>query len=229
MKAILSTLLIFVFLSGFSQKVTVSKDTRSLKGGEATGYSADIKGASTDVLQAFNRFVKDFGKIRTSSGIITVSAPVLGGNIYDKNSAYAIVKGDAINSTVWMGIIKNEWPESDTDALSEQIKDIIYRFGITYYRNLIQQEIDQTQQALDATDRRLQKLIAQNKDFNTKLIANEEEKIRLEKAIAENKNENLILNQKIQGNKVSQDSVTNAAVQIKKVLDAQKERQQKVN
>ena len=60
-------------------------------------------------------------------------------------------------------------------------------------------------------------------------MSNEQDLIKLEKAIVDNKNEHVILLQKLDANKLSQDSVTNAAVQIRKVLDAQKEKKQKVN
>lgn len=229
MKAIFSTLLILVAMLTHAQKVTTSKDQRQIKGTSASGYASELTGESDAVSQAFSKFIRDYGKIRTAAGVTTIGSPVLGGTTYDKNSAYAIVKGDAIKTTVWVGLIEAEWPEADFENLTTAIKDLIYQFGVKFYRDRIQEEIDQTQQALDATDRKLQRLTAQNKDMNARLLDNEQEKIKLEKALEDNKNEHVILLQKIDANKVSQDSVTNAALQIKKVLDAQKDRQQKIN
>lgn len=229
MKPTLYFVLIFFFLTSYGQKVTVTKDSRQIKGSAAPGYATELNGSSDAVGQALNKFLKDYGKTRSSAGLITITSPVLGGTTYEKNSAYAVVKGDAMKATAWIGLIPSEWPENDAEVLVDRIKDMVYQFGVKFYRDQIQQEIDQTQQAVDATDRKLQRLMGQNKDLNTKLLSNEQEKIRLEKAIEDNKNEHVILLQKIEANKTSQDSVTNAGVQIRKVLDAQKERQQKVN
>lgn len=229
MKAIFSLLLILITGCSFSQKVTVEKSSRTIKGGEAGGYATELTGSAESVSQALNKFLKDYGKTRNSGGTITISSPVLGGMTYEKNIAYASVKGDAVKTSAWIGLNPAEWPGNDSEVLIDRIKDMVYQFGVKYYRDQIQAEIDQTQQALDATDRKLQRLVSQNKDLSSKLVSNEQELIKLEKAIVDNKNEHVVLLQKIDGNKLSQDSVTNAAVQIRKVLEAQKERKQKVN
>lgn len=229
MKPTLFSFLLLIPLLSISQKVTVSRDQRTVKGNSAIGFTTELTGSSESITQALNRFLKDYGKTRTSSGVITLSGPVLGGTTYEKNNAYAVVKGDAVNSSVWMGLVEAEWPNHETDVLVDRFKDLVYQFGVKYYRDQIQSEINETQQALDAIDRKLQRLIAQNKDLNGKLLDNEEEKVRLEKATEENKNNHVIILQKIDANKLSQDSVANAGAQIRKVLDTQKERQQKVN
>lgn len=229
MKVIVSILLVITIQISYSQKVITTRDTRQIKATSASGYAAELSGENEVISQAFNKFIKDFGKTRTSGGVTTINSPILGGTTYEKNAAYAVVKGDALKSTVWMGLISEEWPEADIETLTAAMKDLVYQFGVKFYRDQIQKEIDQTQQALDATDRKLQRLMTQNKDLNTRLVNNEQEKIKIEKSLEDNITEHVILLQKIDANKVSQDSVTNAGLQIRKVLDAQKERQQKVN
>ena len=229
MKAIFSILLILSLQLSYSQKVVTTKDSRQVKVTSASGFAAELTGENEVVGQAFNKFIKDFGKTRSAAGLTTINSPILGGTTYEKNSTYAIVKGDALKTTVWIGLIPAEWPEADVEALTGTIKDLVYQFGVKFYRDQIQKEIDQTQQALDATDRKLQRLMTQNKDLNTRLVNNEQEKIKIEKSLEDNITEHVILLQKIDANKLSQDSVTNAGLQIRKVLDAQKERQQKVN
>jgi hypothetical protein len=71
--------------------------------------------------------------------------------------------------------------------------------------------------------------VNQNKDLNTKLVNNAQQKIQLEKSLEANKLDNLVLIQKIENNKKSQDSVRLAGEQIKKVIEMHKERQRKVN
>jgi hypothetical protein len=67
------------------------------------------------------------------------------------------------------------------------------------------------------------------KDLNLKLSNNEQEKLHLEKSLEANSLEHAVILQKLVNNKKSQDSISNAGLQIKKMLDAKKEKQKKVN
>ena len=74
-----------------------------------------------------------------------------------------------------------------------------------------------------------QKTTNEGESLQRKLKANDDEKIRLEKALEANKLEDLVLKQKIVNNKKSLDSLASSAVKIKSVIEAHKERQNKVN
>ena len=80
-----------------------------------------------------------------------------------------------------------------------------------------------------ATEKQQARLTNQNKDLNLRLGNNEQERVHLEKALEVNRLEKAVILQKLVNNKKSQDSVANAGVQIKKVLEVHKERQKKVN
>jgi hypothetical protein len=109
------------------------------------------------------------------------------------------------------------------------VNKVVFQFGVRFYHDLVQKEIDQSQQAFDATEKQKTRLINQNKDLNLRLGNNEQEKIHLEKSLEANALEKAVLLQKLENNKKAQDSVVNAGVQIKKVLDAQIEKQKKIN
>jgi hypothetical protein len=101
---------------------------------------------------------------------------------------------------------------------------MITEFGIRFYRERAQAQVDETQQAMDAVDKQSLRFANQGKDLAAKLTANELEKIKLEKAIENNKLENAVLKVKIENNKKAQDSIANAGVQIKKVKESQLDR-----
>jgi hypothetical protein len=212
-----------------AQQVSVSADARTVKGGACEGFVTSLDGSNASVSQAFIRYLRQYGKVKTSDGEITVTNPMLGGNVYEKHIMYAVVKGDEKSATAWMGLNKSEWPENDTEVLLARIKDLTYQFGIKYYRDLVQVEIDETQQAVDAIERKVARLIQQNKDLNSKLLNNEQDKVRLEKALEQNATDHATLLLKIEANKKSQDSVAAAGVQVRKVLEARREKQSKIN
>jgi len=211
------------------QKVSFQADARKINGKSADGNSVEILAPKESVNSAFAKYLKDIGKTKTSSGIISISNPLLGGTTWEKMIVYAQVTGDMNKTVTWMGLCKEEWPDRDTDAIIGQMRDLVYQFGVKYYRDQIQLEIDKTQSAVDAADKKILRLTSQGKDFAQKLVDNEAEKIKLEKALELNVSNHTLLTQKIELNKKSLDSMNNAAAQIRKVLEGQKERQQKVN
>jgi hypothetical protein len=138
------------------------------------------------------------------------------------------VTGDDQKAQVWLGIDTAEWKTSSASVL-ERIEKIVYQFGVTFYQEQIQKEVDETQRAFDATEKQIVRLTNQVKDLTLRLSNNEQEKIHLEKSLEANSLEHAVILQKIENNKKSQDSVVNAGLQIKKMLDVKKEKQKKVN
>lgn len=220
----------------FAQTVKPELASRGVKGSTADGFQVEINGPIEQVRVSFEKFLRESGKLKISDGLLTLTNPVIGGSEFLKYSVYGFatsaekqLEGQPLRSVVWVGKVSSEWSGVDSLSLTAGIKDLVYRFGIKFYRDQIQLQIDETQQAIDATERRLQKLSTENKDFNEKLVNNEQDKIRLEKALQQNAVDHETLLRKIDLNKKAQDSVANATVQIRKVLDAQKEKQLKVN
>lgn len=225
-----SLLLILVSLfPAAGQKVSPQSDARKINGKSADGNSVEILASREAVSAAFSKYLKDIGKTKTSSGVITLTNPMIGGTTWEKMVVYGQLTGDMTKTVAWMGLCKEEWPDRDTDALIQQMRDLVYQFGVKYYRDQIQLEIDKTQSAVDAADKKILRLTSQGKDLAQKLVDNEAEKIKLEKALELNVSNHTLLAQKIELNKKSLDSMNNASAQIRKVLEGQKERQQKVN
>jgi len=229
MKAIHVLLLLVISAPLAAQQVMVNSDTRTVKSAKADGYATAIEGSRESVNQSLVRFLKAYGKVKAVGDNLTVTNPVLGGNPYEKHFMYAVSEGDATTATAWIGLDRAEWPDNDTDVLLARIKDLVYQFGVKYYRDRMQVQIDETQQAVDAIERKVQRLIQQNKDLNSKLLGNEQDKVKLEKALEQNGLDHATLLLKIEANKKSQDSVLAAGVQVKKVLEAQREKQSKIN
>jgi len=118
---------------------------------------------------------------------------------------------------------------NDIDIVKKELEKEVYRFGIKYYKDKIQAQIDEAQRAFDATTRQSQRLVNQNKDLTIQLGNNEQEKVKLEERIQSNTLEHAVLIQKLENNKLAQDSVAQAGEQIKKVIQLHKDRQGKVN
>jgi len=224
----LATLVVFSS-TVFAQKVIVSKRSERVKNESADGYSSDLDAKADDVRTSLGRFMKEAGKTKNAGDIITVNEPVVNGTVYMKGILYATVAGSDVKTRVWIGILPGEWNSSEVEAVSKDIEQMVYRFSIKYYRDVIQKQIDEAQQASDAVDKQAQRLTNEGKSLNNKLENNDQEKVRLEKSLEANKLEDLVLKQKIINNKKSQDSIAQTSVKIKQVMESHKERQGKVN
>ena len=128
-----------------------------------------------------------------------------------------------------MGIDTAGWRGFDINRVMTSLEKVAYQFGVKFYRDQIQKEIDESQRAFDATEKQKTRLLNQSKDLTLRVANNDQERIHLEKSLATNKLEKTVLLQKITNNKKSQDSIANAGLQIKKVMEVQKEKQKKVN
>jgi predicted RNase H-like nuclease (RuvC/YqgF family) len=229
-KFFVSALFMLLLISAHGQNVTVLKEKEKVKGTSIEVYALTLEGKKDDISSAWNKFLKDLGKLKQSTNPMTVSEPVISGTTYSANVFYADFKKNNENSsTVWAGINPAEWNEAEIGRVNRELDKLVYQFGVTYYRQKVQEQIDETQEALDAVEKQKQRTLNQNKDLTLKLSNNEQEKIQLEKSIEANKFENAVLKVKLENNKKAQDSLANVGVQIKKVMETHKEKQRKIN
>jgi hypothetical protein len=213
----------------WAQTIKVVKKDNRIKGNMALGYGFEIEGKSDDVEGALSKFLKEYGKPRSTSEYISVSAPTINGTVYDGNTLYATATGDNKKSQVWIGLDTTEWKARDFNAVLDKIEKMTYQFGVRFYRDGAQRDIDESQRAFEATEKQKVRITNQTKDLNIRLANNDQERIQLEKSLEANKLEKAVLLQKLENNRKSQDSVANAGSQIKKVMESQKERQKKIN
>ena len=229
MKKLAIILVLSITTCAFSQKVTVGKKSEKIKGDTAEGYGTDLEGKKENVATTFSRFIKDLGKVKSGTDYFYIEGPAMGGTVYTTGIIYATTRGGEEKASVWLGIKAPEWTVNDITLVEAQLEKLVYQFGVKFYRDKIQAQIDEGQQAFDAVVRKQQRLTNQSKDLTIRLGNNEQEKVQLEKSLESNKLENLVLLQRIVNNKKAQDSVALASEQIKKVIELHKERQRKVN
>jgi hypothetical protein len=217
-------------LSVSAQKVTVAARSQKVNNENADGYSSDLDAKSDDIQIALAKFLKESGKTKTNGEMTVVTDPVINGTLYEKKGfLYGTSVGSDVKTRVWIGIIRSQWSTEEADVILKEVEQMVYRFGIKFYRDQIQKQIDEAQQAADAVTKQTQRTTNEGKQLQTKLVANDQEKIKLDKALEANKLEDLVLKQKIVNNKKSLDSLSMSAEKIKKVIDAHKEKQSKVN
>lgn len=217
----------FVTLSTFAQTVKVKKDEARVKGENLSGYAVALEGKAEDVTSSLTKYLKSLGKTRQGDGFITLAESTINGTAY-KSPVYAVIKENGSAATAWVGIKKEEWG-GNADNIDKEIEKLVYEFGVKYCRDKIQVQIDESVRAYQAVEKQQQKLVNQQRDLTMRLEDNKREKLQLEQSLENNKLQYELLLLKIENNKKAQDSMVVVNEQVKKVVEANKEKQKNVN
>jgi hypothetical protein len=216
-----------VTVTSFSQTVKVKKEKGHVKGEHLEGFEVEIEAPFAELNAYYLKFLRTMGKVKQSEGI-TVSEPNVNGLAYGQ-PLFASVKDNGTKSTAWIGINPKAWSKADAEKVNKELEKIMYDFGVKFYRDRIQLQVDESLRAVQAVEKQQQRLVNENKNLNAKLEDNKREKIQLEKSLENNKLENQSLLLKIEQNKKAQDSVAIAGDQVKKVVEIHRDKQRKVN
>ncbi|MBL7847985.1 MAG: hypothetical protein JNL40_10990 [Cyclobacteriaceae bacterium] len=212
-----------------AQKVTVTKKSDRIKGESTEGYVTTLEGKNEEIAAAWSKYLKGLGKVKTGSDYSFIETPAMGGTVYTSGVLYAKNSGGAESGSVWLGIRPDEWTVNDIKLVEEAVEKLVYQFGIKFYKDKIQAQINEAQEAMNIVVRQQQRLVNENKTLTGRLTTNEQQKIQLEKALEANKLEHLVLQQKIVNNKKAQDSVAATTIPIRRAIELHQERLRKVN
>lgn len=212
----------------FGQHVQVKKEVARISGENVEGFAVDLNGAVKNVTSSFTKYLKSLGKLKQNGDYVMLTESTLSGKIYGL-PIYGLTREKANGTQAWLGIKSNEWSSSDAADVSKQLEKAIYDFGVQFYKEKIQEQIDESTRALQAVEKQQQRFLNQNRDLHTRLEDNKLQKIQLEKSLVNNSVEHETLLKKIDQNKKDQDSIAVVTEQIKKIVEAQKEKQMNVN
>lgn len=212
-----------------AQKVTVIKETEQVKGKSIDGYATELTGNLEAVRTAYIKYLKTFSKFKATENPIQLNEIELNTVTY-QSSLYAVAKLKGERVLIWLGIEPSEWQRAEqADSIKNALEKLVYDFGVKYYRDVVQVDIDESVRAQQAVEKQTLRLQNENRTLISRLEFNQKEKIRLEKALLENKVEHETLLLDLARNKKAQDSIAIATDQIKKMVELHKERQRKVN
>jgi hypothetical protein len=224
-----SLLVFFLFSSMLltGQTVKVKKEKSAVKSESIEGFAVELDAPAAEVNAYYLKFLKTMGKVKQSDGI-TVNEPNLNGLAYVQ-PLFASVKDNGTKSTAWIGINPKTWEKADVEKVNKELEKIMYDFGVKFYRDRIQVQVDESLRAVQAVEKQQQRLVNENKNLNAKLEDNKREKVQLEKSLENNKLQHESLLLKIEQNKKAQDSVAIAGEQVKKVVEIHRDKQRRVN
>jgi len=220
-------LLSLVSVATVAQKVSVTKENERIKGKSTEGYATELTGTLEEVSASYSKYLKTFGKIKVFTTPLQLTDAEINSVKYTA-PVHGVTRSKGDKVLVWLGL-DHTADSAQAIRAKKDFEKVVYDFGLKFYRDKIQVDIDESVRAQQTAEKQSLKLQNDGKTLASKLEFNQKEKLRLEKALADNKleYETLLLN--IDKNKKSQDSVLVATDQIKKMVELHKERQKKVN
>jgi hypothetical protein len=221
----------FLFLlfssSLFSQSVLVTKQKERVKGENAFGYATTLDAPREEVNTSLQRYLKTFGKPKLQQEIWVVAETSLNGEIVAK-PLYSIAKAAGVKTSVWMGVSLKEWGP-DSLKITTSLEGFVKTFGVNFYRDKIQAQIDEAQRAVDAVLKQQQRTATENKNLLQRTENNKNERMQLTRALQNNRQDSVNLKIRFEQNLQSKDSLQLVLEKVKSALEFQKERQRKVN
>ncbi len=211
----------------FAQTVLVKQENQKIKGESLYGFATTIEAPASEVSNALVRYLKTYGKPKVQDNQITVSETTFSGQAYTKALiASSELKGNSTKA--WMGINLKEWA-ADSSVVLSQLEDMVKQFGVNFYRDKIQAQIDEAQKAVDIVDKQQQRTLNEQQNIQQRIESNKREHQQLVKAIQKNRADSAALVIRLQVNKASNDSLKVVSEKVKQALIFQRERQSKVN
>ncbi len=209
----------------YAQKVTVSANSERVNGKNSEGYSTELTGSLEEINTSLTKYLKTFGKVKATGNQYQVSEVQINLAKYTV-PFFATAKAKSGQVSVWMGAEK---AADSVKNINSELEKLAYNFGVKFYKDKIQADVDESLRAQNAAEKQTQRLTLEGKNMASRLEMNNKEKIRLQKSLVDNKLDSLKLVTAIDRNKKSQDSLAIATEQIKKMVETHKERQRKVN
>jgi hypothetical protein len=225
-KFVLLPCLLISFIS-FSQTVVVKKEKQKIKNNNIYSFATTLDANAEEVNGALLKFLKGYGKPRQQEEAIVLTECIVNGQAYSR-PLYGGSRQTVVGSQAWIGVNLKEWATDSTMVVS-RLEAMVKEFGVNFYRDKIQVQIDEAQRAVDIVSKQQQRTLNEQQNIQQKIENNKKEYQQLLKDMKKNRTDSVALVIRMNQNKAGNDSLRVVSEKVKQALVFQKERQGKVN
>jgi hypothetical protein len=226
MKNITTFLLLLLTLNlSFAQKAKVVESTEAIDKISRSGLSTIIELDKKNVDKAWEKQLKNYGKVESSKGVYTIAVA----NIPGVSSACvitSIVKSSGKGTSVWWSIDmgKQHVSSQGNPSSYKAAEKILYDFATTCYKDDISEQIKEAEKAVANSVKVQEKEVKEGETLVRDVERNKQEKINLEQKIKENGEQLVKLQSDIEQNKKDQTAAAQDVEKMKKALDLVKQK-----
>lgn len=218
---------LLVSILSLGQTVVVKKEKQKIKNDNIYSFATTLEAGTAEVNSALLKFLKSYGKPKQQDEAIVIAECIISGQAYTK-PLYGGIRQVSTSTNAWIGVNLNEWA-ADSAMVVGRLEAMVKEFGVNFYRDKIQVQIDEAQRAVDIVNRQQQRTLNEQQNIQQKIESNKKEYQQLLKDIQKNRADSVALVIRMNQNKAGTDSLRTVSEKVKQALVFQKERQGKVN
>lgn len=219
----LPVLAILLFTQVSAQRVTVSEQSVSIEKIQRTGLATTLELDKKDVKDLWKKHIKDYGKLEKLSGdvmvINTARIPSVSSNAV---KVYTSISSSGKGTMVWMAVDVGDAFVVSGHPKYGAVEKILKDFGISTYKEDIQEQIADAEKALEKSEKDHEKVVKTGENLVGDLEKNAKEKADLEKSLEENASQKVQLEKEIEQNKKDQSSAKQTTEKMKKAVEVVK-------
>lgn len=215
MKKLLCLLILLPALHASLAQTEIKPKTNKIKTKKVEGFELILTEDIDLVADSWTNYLKSLGKYKNwllHQSISELSIDFSGEVLYalsDKNSDHI---------ALWLGA------QDIAEPTEDDYGSLFLNFEIQLRKDRVQNEIDETQRAVDFVQKRQNKVTREIETLESKKSYNEKELLRLQRLIEENKVEYAVIKTQIENKIAEQDSLVIAVEKAKGVLEVKKEK-----
>lgn len=207
-----------------AQKPTVSEGQEILNDITRTGMFTVVNLDNKTLDKAWEKKLKEYGKVSSSKGIYTITGAEIPGVTSKPAQVYSVVKKEKNGTKIWWAIdLGTSFVTSSTNsgAYSGASK-ILSDFAIASYKEDINIQIAEAEKELGKTVKEYEKEVTNGQNLAKSVERNKQEKAALEQKLIDNANELKQLEKDIQTNKTDQEKAASEVEKMKKAVEVVK-------
>jgi hypothetical protein len=205
--------------TGIAQKIVVEISEHKVKGQARVGLETIIVLDQTIVEKAWQKKLKDYGKLKKSTSGWTIEEA----NVPLISPTPVTLYADAFTLhngvKVWLSIDMGDSYISGDHPKYKYAEKIVHDFAYDLYISDINEQISSAEKALSVTVSNQENKLREGNKLTKNLEKNSQEKIMLEEKLQENAVEKITLEQNIEQNKLDKIQVASEVEKLKKEVE----------
>jgi len=228
---LLVTIVFLITTISSAQKIRILESTEQVGEVSRSGLYTLIDLDAKYIEKAWERHLKNYGRMETSKGIYSIPAA----NIRDVSSStcniFSTVQSTSKGAKVWWAIdMGNSYASSASNNRAYKAAEkILYDFALAAYKTDVNEQINDAEKALGAAVRNREKQQKHGEHLKKSVERNKEEKIELEKKLQTNKDNLVQLEKDIEKNIEEQKAAAKDEEEMKKAVELVKEKLKELN
>lgn len=209
-----------------AQKIKIEESSEDISGVSRAGLYTLVELDFKMIEKAWERKLKDFGKVSSSKGSYTVAADNIPSLTSKPSIIYSKLQSTSSGTKVWWAIdMGNSYAASASDhGAFKSAEKILHDFAAECYRSDINEQIKEAEKAFSSSTKNQEKEARHGEQLVRNVEKNKQEKLRLDEALKQNGLDLDQLHRDIESNKNSQTAAAAEVEKMKKAVEIVREK-----